>query len=260
MLRPRARPLTSRPLGQLLVQVPQAPLEGRSLWAFRAQGWLLGPRPALAAEVRAPVFPPHRGLSSVGPGRGLRPCQCRSGPTRTWGTRSAAEAGGSTHLPSHVGNTGPRDGAPGSSLPLDLWAGRGRELGSGELDSSGACQLRQCPGAVYSQAPQAVEPSTAGSRRAREPATPRAHVGTTVPEPAAQMSEGSGYSWTRRACFTPPGVLGGRPPTRGPGQQQPGVTPRVPSLCPGVGGAAASLPIHSQGLGSWDDGLCRQQS
>lgn len=260
MLRPRARPLTSRPLGQLLVQVPQAPLEGRSLWAFRAQGWLLGPRPALAAEVRAPVFPPHRGLSSVGPGRGLRPCQCRSGPTCTWGTRSAAEAGGSTHLPSHVGNRGHGTGhqAPPCPWTSGLGGGESWVLGSWtavEPVSSGSAQ-----GPCIPRPPRPWTPQRLGLERACEPATPRAHVGTTVPEPAAQMSEGSGYSWTRRACFTPPGVLGGRPPTRGPGQQQPGVTQRVPSLCPGVGGAAASLPIHSRGLGSWDDGLCRQQS
>lgn len=145
VLRPRARPLTSRPLGQLLVQVPQAPLEGRSLWAFRAQGWLLRPRPALAAEVRAPVFPPHRGLSSVGPGRGLRPCQCRSGPTRTWGTRSATEAGGSTHLPSHVGNRGHGTGRQAPPCPWTSGLGGGESwvLGSWtavEPVSSGSAQ------------------------------------------------------------------------------------------------------------------------
>lgn len=178
-------------------------------------------------------------------------------------TRLATEAGGSTHLPSHVGNMGPRDRAPGPSLPLDLRAGGWRSwvLGSwtrAELVGSGSAQGRCVPGPPGP--PGRWSPWTAGSQEEHVSLLPLEHTrGPQALSPLHRRLQAWGAPDPRGLLHSSRGPRRPLPPTRGPGQQ-PGVTRRVPSLCPGVGGAAASLPIHSRGLGSWGDGLCRQQS
>lgn len=141
----RVRPLMSQPLGLPLIQVPQAPLVVRSLWAFRVQGSLLGPRPALERGL-CPLW----GLEGV-----CAPASCRSGPTRTWGTHLAAEAGWLRTPPIPHGEHG-ATGRGARPFPAHgpLWAGRWRELGSRELDRRGACGAGSAQGRCVPRPPR----------------------------------------------------------------------------------------------------------